>query len=268
MRFSKSPIRFAASVHIGTFRHPTDRVRTAFDRCRGQTTNHVQQRDAPLISMHDHHVALRNIEAKWLKLTVEQRVFWGKQDAIRYREQHAELSQHFKDELKLLQEPQKALINDLFEQKEQDQKRIQQGIIRNCDLLYAALKERTEKMMVLGNCNLCGALERMVYLAKLEEKIPPTVGVQEGLDKLAQRSEFTEVLHKEVQARKLVVEDVMACLNHLYDKVCKRTKEMEDAMVVVRAARYTDNERAALVVLLKLQDNWLDPLDWIEDMST
>ena len=86
----------------------------------------------------------------------------------------------------------------------------------------------------------------MVFLAKLEGKIPPTVEVQEGLNKLAQRSEFTEILHKEVQARKLVVEDVMACLSNLYDKVCKRTKDMEDAMVVVRAARYTDNERALL----------------------
>ena len=86
----------------------------------------------------------------------------------------------------------------------------------------------------------------MVYLAKLEKKIPPAAGVQGGLNKLAQRSEFTEILHKEVQARKLVVEDVMACLSNLYDKVCKRTKDMEDAMVVVRAARYTDNERALL----------------------
>ncbi|PUU72879.1 hypothetical protein B9Z19DRAFT_1069412 [Tuber borchii] len=277
MRFSKSPIRFAASVRIDTFRHPTDHVRTAFDRRRGQTTNHVQQRDAPLISMHDHHVALRNIEAKWLKLTVEQRVFWGKQDAIRYREQHAELSQHFKDELKLLQEPQKALINDLFEQKEQDQKRIQQGIIRNCDLLVGSslLSLSTDFSNFSTVCGFERENREDDGAGKLQplrgprcEKIPPTVGVQEGLDKLAQRSEFTEVLHKEVQARKLVVEDVMACLNHLYDKVCKRTKEMEDAMVVVRAARYTDNERAALVVLLKLQDNWLDPLDWIEDMST
>ncbi|PUU84197.1 hypothetical protein B9Z19DRAFT_1118042 [Tuber borchii] len=240
MRFSKSPIRFATSVHTDTFRHPTDRVRTTFDCCRKQTTNHVQQRGEPLISMHEHNA----------------RVFWGKQDIIRYREQHAELSQHFKDQLKFLQEPQEALINDLFEQKEQDRKRIQQGIIRNCELLYAALKERTEKMIVLGNCGLRGALD------------PTNCGVQEGLDKLAQRSEFTEVLHKEVQARKLVVEDVMACLNHVYDKVCKRTKDMEDAMVVVRVARYTDNERAALVVFLKLQDNWLYPLDWIEDMST
>ena len=107
----------------------------------------------------------------------------------------------------------------------------------------------------------------MVFLAKLEKKIPPTVEVQEGLNKLAQRSEFTEILHKEVQARKLVVEDVMACLNHLYNKVCKRTNDMEDSVVVVRASRYTDNERAALIVLLKLQKDWLYPLDWIEDTS-
>ena len=107
----------------------------------------------------------------------------------------------------------------------------------------------------------------MVYLAKLEKKIPPAVRVQGGLNKLAQRSEFTEILHKEVQARKLVVEDVMACLKRLYNKVCKRTNDMEDDMVIVRASRYTDNERAALVVLLKLQKDWLCPLDWIEDMS-
>lgn len=42
------------------------------------------------------------------------------------------------------------------------------------------------------------------------------MGVQEGLDKLAQSSEFAVILHKEVQARKLSVTDVIASISHLY----------------------------------------------------
>ena len=175
MRLSKSPIRFAASVHTGTFRHPTDRVRTTFDRRRKQTTNHVQLRCGLPISMHNHRAALGNIEAKWLKRALEERAHWENQDAIRYQEQHAQLFQHYEDHFKLLQEPQEALIKDLREQKEQDHKRIQQEISRNWELKvgssllslftdflifqqFAALKERTEIMDLLGNHNLCGAL--------------------------------------------------------------------------------------------------------------
>ena len=175
MRFPKSPIRFAASVHTATFRHPTDSVRTTFDRRRKQTTNHVQQRCGPPISMHNHRAALRNIEAMCFKLTPQNRVLWGKQNATRYQEQHDQIFQHYWHHFKLLQEPQEALIKDLHEQKEQDHKRIQQEISRNWELLvgssllslftdfltfqqFAALKARTEKMDLQGNHNLCGAL--------------------------------------------------------------------------------------------------------------
>ena len=134
MRFFKSPIRFAASVHTGTFRHLTDRVRTTFDRRRKQATNHVQQRCGPPISMHNHRAALRNIEAQWFKFTLQRRVLLRKQDAIRYQEQHAQLSQHYEHYFKLLQEPQQDSIKRLYEQKEQDQKMIEQEISRNCEL--------------------------------------------------------------------------------------------------------------------------------------
>jgi len=111
-------------------------------------------------------------------------------------------------------------------------------------------------------------LQNAVYLAELQKKIPPTALRQQGLDKLAQLHEFTGVLHKEVQARNLDVKDVMACFDHFYKKVSNRTNGNDDTFndsIIVRATKFTDNERAALVTLLKIQSNWPHPLKWRED---
>ena len=175
MRSSKSPIRFVASVHTATFRHPTESVRATFDRRRKQTTNHVKQRCGPPISMQNHREALRDTEVQCFKFTLQNRILWRKQDAIHYQEQHAQLSQYYEHLFNILQEPQKNSIKSLYEQKEQNQKTIEQEISRNCELKvgssllslftdflifqqFAALKARIEKMDLQGNHNLCGAL--------------------------------------------------------------------------------------------------------------
>ena len=80
----------------------------------------------------------------------------------------------------------------------------------------------------LQSCYQCSIAERIVYLAELQKNIPPTALRQQGLDKLAQLPEFTGVLHKEVQARNLDVKDVMACFDHLYEKVSNRTNGNDD----------------------------------------
>ena len=107
----------------------------------------------------------------------------------------------------------------------------------------------------------------MVYLAKLQKKVPQTAGIQRGLGELAQSDEFTAILHQEVEARKLDVIDVMACVDHLYHEVSSRTKGNDDTVnniIIVRATKFNDNERAALVIFLKVQGNWPNPLDWRE----
>ena len=94
------------------------------------------------------------------------------------------------------------------------------------------------------------------------------MSIQQGLDKLAQLPEFTAVLHKEVEARNLDFKDVMACVGRLYEKVSNRTNGNDDTFndsIIVRATKFTDDERAALVILLKLQGNWPYPLWWRED---
>jgi len=109
-----------------------------------------------------------------------------------------------------------------------------------------------------------------VLVAILKKKIPPTAGIQEGLDKLAQGREFATALRKEAQDRKLGVNDVMASVNHLYEQVSKRAKGNDDTfndIIIVRASKFSENERAALAIFFKIQSNWPNPINWIEDTS-
>ena len=94
------------------------------------------------------------------------------------------------------------------------------------------------------------------------------MGVQEGLDNLAQSNEFTKILRKEVQARKLSLTAVMACISHLYEEVCSCTNDndTDDYIIVVRTTEFNDNERAALATFLKVQNKWRIQLQvpWME----
>ena len=105
----------------------------------------------------------------------------------------------------------------------------------------------------------------MVYLSQLQKKVPPAAGIQQGLDKLAQEGEFTAILHIEVEARKLEVKDVMACIDDLYETVSNRTNGNDNDfrhMVIVRADQFNSNELAALVIFLMVQSYWPNPLNW------
>ncbi|PUU75642.1 hypothetical protein B9Z19DRAFT_1089895 [Tuber borchii] len=218
--------------------------------------------------------ALEALEATWFRRSQEQsfmllnafeesKAVWSK----RSKEKQAKLLKDFTDQVKNFSKQWATLHKDFDAEQEQFQAKTDQLALQNRDLLKAALEERTVKMKLEGNYNLRGALELIVYLAKLEKKVPPTVGVQEGLDKLAQSNEFTAILHKEVQARKLSVTDVMASISHLYDEVCNRTNGDDDTidyLIIVRTTKFNDNERAALAIFLKVQDNWQNRLEWME----
>ena len=70
-----------------------------------------------------------------------------------------------------------------------------------------------------------------------------------------------------MQARKLDVMDVMACVDNLYEGIADRTKRNDNTYlgrIIVRINKLNDNERAALVIFLKVQDNWQNPLYWRE----
>ena len=70
-----------------------------------------------------------------------------------------------------------------------------------------------------------------------------------------------------MQARKLDVMDIMACVENLYKGIADRTKCNDVTgweAIVVWTNLFNGNERAALVVFMKVQDNWQNPLRWRE----
>lgn len=114
----------------------------------------------------------------------------------------------------------------------------------------------------------------MVYFARMSEMVPPTAGVQEGLNILARTPEFTEVLKEVVLTRKLDLKDVTASIDHLYAKVCDRSKgndaqaTRDDVIIIIRARDFGDNELAALVSFLTIQNKWPRPLGWSESFRS
>jgi len=70
-----------------------------------------------------------------------------------------------------------------------------------------------------------------------------------------------------VQARKLHVVDVMACVDNLYKGIADHTERNDNTYlgrIIVRINKLNVNERAALVIFLKVQDNWQNPIYWKE----
>ncbi|PUU72891.1 hypothetical protein B9Z19DRAFT_1069422 [Tuber borchii] len=108
--------------------------------------------------------------------------------------------------------------------------------------------------------------ERIVYQAKLEKKIPPTGGIEEGLSELAERREFTDILELEAEASKLHNWDVLAAFDTLYHESKYSTNGDDGANIIVKETEFRDTERAALVCLLKLQSSWPCPLAWKEEL--
>ena len=175
MTFSKSSTRFTTSVRTGTFLHPTYRIRTTINHCFKLATSNAQQRGEPQITMLRRSASLMRLEAKSLRLSLEQHARFREQETLRSQEQQAILSQHFEDQLKRSREQQDALLQRFQEQEQQCQKRVEQKNIQNHELLVrsslysfstdflifqqcAALEERTERMKLEGNYNVRGAL--------------------------------------------------------------------------------------------------------------
>ena len=175
MSFSKSPTRFTTAVRTDIFRHPTYRIRAPINRCLRPAINHAQQRTGPPITMLTHSASLMRREAKSLKLSVEKHARFREQEAIRSQEQQATLFQYFEDQLKPYREQQDALLKQFQDQEQQCQKRVEQKIIQNRELLVgssllslytrvlifqqcAALEERIKRMRLEKSYNAHGAL--------------------------------------------------------------------------------------------------------------
>ncbi|PUU75166.1 hypothetical protein B9Z19DRAFT_368232 [Tuber borchii] len=133
-----------------------------------------------------------------------------------------------------------------------------------CDALYG----KTEVMKLEENFNVKGALEHMVYYAKLRKKIgtdcPPET--QAGLNELAKAPEFTKVLHDEVASRGLELKAVTSCIASVYNKVLRRARG-NDYIITLYKEDYTANEGAVLAAFLRMQSEWSYGLKWREEAN-
>ncbi|KAG0642994.1 hypothetical protein HOY80DRAFT_1035105 [Tuber brumale] len=107
-------------------------------------------------------------------------------------------------------------------------------------------------MKLEQNFNICGALERIVFQARLEKKIGSKHGTQKGLNELSQKSNFIDILEKIVQERRLVHKDIEDCFPHSYHRVSIHAN-CNNGTTATRGADFEPNKWAALAVLLRLQ---------------
>ncbi|RPA90727.1 hypothetical protein L873DRAFT_1875118 [Choiromyces venosus 120613-1] len=148
-------------------------------------------------------------------------------------------------------------------QKIQEQSAEIASLIVGSLLPATALYEKNDKMKLEGNFNLRGGLERIVCQAKLIKKIRTDCApeIQAGLDELAKTPAFIKVLHDEVAARQLALEDVIQCIASIYDGVSKHAYG-NDSIITLYEEDHTARECAVLATFLKVQSAWPDGLEW------
>ncbi|CUS09336.1 unnamed protein product [Tuber aestivum] len=135
---------------------------------------------------------------------------------------------------------------------------------RACTLSKDINDTKNQIMQLKRNFNPCTALERIANHGRIGNKTKRQETIQSALDELAKGKNFRAILREEVESRRLVEENVMECVHKLYDTASEHATA-RSTTVVVRASEFAINERAALVVFLKLLDAWGDPLGWREE---
>lgn len=95
-------------------------------------------------------------------------------------------------------------------------------------------------------------------------KICPAAGTQEALDGLAKREEFTTILEAEAKERGPSVKNIMASFNRL-DSLVSKPLALDGLNITVPHEGFTDAERAALITLFTLQEDWSDNF-WVGEM--
>ena len=83
---------------------------------------------------------------------------------------------------------------------------------------------------------------------------------------LADQPEFTKVLHEEVQARGLVLKDVVACARSIYFGLLAPWYSL-DKTIVISDTDFTAEAHAALITFMKVQSKWKHALSWKEEVS-
>ncbi|PUU82593.1 hypothetical protein B9Z19DRAFT_1120492 [Tuber borchii] len=133
-------------------------------------------------------------------------------------------------------------------------------------LLEERLKMETlAKLRLQENFNIRGGLERIVYEGRLEGMIGVGCprGAKAGLEAITKLPSFQDALDREVSERALVKTDVLYCISGAYQKYSEAAHG-NNGHLIIRHEDHSDNQVAALVVLLKVQEAWKNPLRWTE----
>jgi len=109
--------------------------------------------------------------------------------------------------------------------------------------------------------------EGILKEAERQEVIRPTkYGKQAALNELSKHARFTKILKSESKARKLEEDIIQSQISFLFKLYSAYAHGHEDN-IVIRVADHPPYRRAALVALLKLQDQWPYPIKWLEEKS-
>ncbi|PUU72546.1 hypothetical protein B9Z19DRAFT_1069682 [Tuber borchii] len=156
--------------------------------------------------------------------------------------------------------------DEWYKRCENQAREIQEKSDENATLIAEVLHGKIEKIKLMENFNIRGALEHMVYHAKLIKEIRADcpAGIQEGLNELAKTPEFTRVLGEEVASRGLTLEAVIRCIALIYNKTFLHAHGNDD-IITLYNGDYTANEVAVLATFLKVQSARLYGLEWKEE---
>ena len=89
------------------------------------------------------------------------------------------------------------------------------------------------------------------------------MGMQARLNAIARTPQFQQALDAEMERRNLDASEVMQCYRQIYGYLSKWAHG-HDNFIFIEDRFYKDNERAGLVALFKVQDQWGNPLAWKE----
>ncbi|KAG0642236.1 hypothetical protein HOY80DRAFT_1107966 [Tuber brumale] len=135
----------------------------------------------------------------------------------------------------------------------------------NVGLAVELMHQYVKNMELKGEFTIRGAIERIVYQAKMQNIIQHADGIQEGLNEIARLPEFTTILRQEVKYRGLVLQDVESSIESLFQEVLVHPRPpSSNGTIVIREGEYNANQHVALIVFLKMQDRWHPYLRWTE----
>ncbi|KAG0135104.1 hypothetical protein HOY82DRAFT_537035 [Tuber indicum] len=125
--------------------------------------------------------------------------------------------------------------------------------------------EKGKRQRLKENFNIRGALatERLVSQIPLSHNSTRPVGIQRGINELAQLPLFQTTLCEEVKSRALKRENVESCVHHIY-RMLSKYAHGNNGTVITRHEDHPANEVEALVAIFKAQGKDANAIAWRE----